>query len=203
MEISSVSASEPTVFEPVLDKDSRSMEEIVAGIAEKAFANLENNPPAEPIQASRVSKNPGVEAVNVVLEFQQHAVVVLQNTEAATKKILTTIDKLLDLSYEINALSKEDKAEFNDKAKAILAALKEQGIDLVNDDGVTMTKEQFLELKSLIGSHVDQSRTKVQQLFTKIQTIIQDIASVNDSGKKLLNDFTQMIRTILHNMRPS
>lgn len=180
------------------------MDEIVSGIAQKAFQNMDLSP-SDPLDPSRVTveTNPSVDATNLVLEFQQRAITLLNRTEKTTKQILGLTDKLLDLSYEINALPKNDKIELGDKAKAILDELREKGINILDENKTSISKEEMLELKSIISAQIDQSRTKVQQIFTKMQSIIQDMMSVNDSGKKIISEFAQFMRTILKNMRPS
>ena len=114
---------------------------------------------------------------------------------------MKAIDDLLDLSSALSALSDKDRHDVTDTMQTILNQLKENGIDLLKGDPEQITKEQLIEVKSIIGSHVDKSRTKVQQIFTKMQNIIQNMMSVNDSGKRFVSEFTQLLRTISKNMR--
>ena len=147
------------------------------------------------------NQNPGLEGVKAALLYERNAIVQLNKTEEETSKHLKAIDDLLDLSSALSALSDKDRHDVTDTMQTILNQLKENGIDLLKGDPEQMTKEQLIEVKSIIGSHVDKSRTKVQQIFTKMQNIIQNMMSVNDSGKRFVSEFTQLLRTISKNMR--
>ena len=146
--------------------------------------------------------HPGLEGIKAALLYERNAVKQLRGTEEETSKHLQAIDQLLDLSADLAALPEKEKHEISDKMQEILKQLKEKGIDLLKGDSKQITKEQLIELKSAIGSHVDKSRTIVQQIFTKMQNIIQNMMSVNDSGKRIISEFTQLLRTISKNMRP-
>jgi hypothetical protein len=145
--------------------------------------------------------NPGLEAVNAALSYERMAILQLQGTEKESSRHLQTIDLLLDLSSAFSALPDREKHEISEEMQSILGKLKENGVDLLKGDPKEITKEQWIEVKSAIGSHIDKSRTKVQQIFTKMQNIIQNMMSVNDSGKRFVSEFTQMIRTIIRNSR--
>ncbi len=185
--------------------DSIPMDQIVSRIAQKAIQGTETVDPSATasLNPSRVEVNPASEATNLVLEFQARAISLLQKAEETTRKILTITEQLIDLSQEISSLSKNDKIEFNEKINEILKDLEAKGIHLLDETKTSLSKEEWLELKSTIGARIDQSRTQVQQMFTKMQTMIQDMMSVNDSGKKIISEFTQFMRSILKNMRPS
>ncbi len=191
---------------PVVSSNSEPMDEIVGRIAHKAMQTTETVDPSttRSLDPKKITTgaNPACEATHLVLEFQQRSIALLRKTEETTRRVLAITDQLIDLSHQISALSKDDKIEFDAKTKAILADLREKGIDLLDEKKTTLSKDEWIELKSTIGARIDQSRTQVQQIFTKIQTMIQDMMSVNDSGKKIISDFTQFMRSILKNMRP-
>lgn len=182
--------------------------EEVAAAANKAGISTAGNRDAaagdvQPSSASSVfEQHPVLEGINAALLYERRGIGQLNETESDSTKQLNIIDSLLDLSTELTTLKDKDKHELSEKMQSILSDLKEKGVDLFKADAKEITKEQLIELKSVIGSHIDKSRTKVQQIFTRMQTIIQNMMSVNDSSKRMINEFIQLLRTITKNMRP-
>ena len=140
--------------------------------------------------------------MRAVLTYERKSIASILGSEGEANANLKLIDSLLDLSGELTTLGDKDKHELSEKMTSILSELKEKGVDLLKSDSKQITKEQLIELKSVIGSHIDKSRTKVQQIFMKMQNTIQNMMSVNDSAKRFLSEFIQLIRTITKNMRP-
>jgi hypothetical protein len=154
------------------------------------------------LDGSDTDPHPALVALKATLLYELQGIKQLKQTENDTKTQLQIIDQLLDLSSELAALKDTDKHELSAKMQLVVDDLKDKGVDLLKGDSKTITKEQLIELKSAIGSRVDKCRTEVQQIFTKMQNIIQNMMSVNDSGKRMISEFVQLLRTITKNMRP-
>ncbi len=110
------------------------------------------------------------------------------------EKIQKDIDLLLDFSAELTA-HKDESKELSEKAKALLAQLKERGIDLWKGEG--LNKEKISELKSLTSGQVDKLRSNLQIIFTtKIQFLIQAIGAIMESLKDIIRNNNKLISTI-------
>lgn len=104
----------------------------------------------------------------------------------------------LEGSAELTAIPDKGSHEISPKLKAIAKELKERGLDLKLEDGVKITKDKALELKSLISSFIDQRRSDLQILFTtKIQVVIQNIGSIMEALKNIVKDNTRLNSTIV------
>lgn len=154
--------------------------------------------PSSPLDPNRfTSLDPGKEAILAGAEFEKRSTNDLKTMENKSNEIIKSIDLLLDLSREAGKLN-ADKPLLNDEMKSILSQLKERGINLLDlPEGKEFDKEQLATLKSALGSHMDKLRTEVQQIFTKMQTVIQNMSSVNDSIKKMITEQADLIRKIL------
>ena len=107
-----------------------------------------------------------------------------------------TIDLLLELSKELSNLNSE-KPVLSNKSKDLLKELKGLDIDLLDiDDTKTFSKEQLQDLKTRLNTQTDVQRTKLQQLFTKIQTEMQNIQTMIDSAKRLIADQDRLMQRI-------
>lgn len=116
---------------------------------------------------------------------------------AGTDETPGTIDLLLDLSKELSSLLSE-KPQLSDRAKELLQELKEKGIDLLDiDEKKEFTKEQLADLKTRIATQTDVQRTKLQQIFTKIQTELQNLSTLIDTAKKTISEQTDLMRKVL------
>jgi len=139
------------------------------------------------------------EALQAALKSEAASIGKLNGMNSEVQKKEQIISTLLDLTKELNTLPKSDKMELSEKTKAILSDLKEKGIDLW-DEKKTLTKQDLTELKSAIGARIDQSKTQINQIFTKIQTTIQLMTSINNIAKETSQLHTRLIRTILQFM---
>lgn len=178
----------------------------VPGFHDKLNPNLITPAPSSADRVTKVASDfgvhPGVYIMDAVLGHETINNSRLQKIESQVSEYMKTTDELLALSKELTSLSKEEKVELSKELKAKLEALKAKGIDLIDTNLKTLTKDQLSEIKETLGSHQTQLRTKVQQAFTKMQNIVQNMMSVNDMGKRFANDLVQFIRTIVRNMRP-
>lgn len=145
--------------------------------------------------------NLALEGLTAAARYEKRMAEQMQSMDQETRNRLDLIDQLLSLSSEITKIGDKDKVEIPAKMKEILADLKEQGIELIENPDKPLTREQIVEMKSLIGGRIDQSRTEVQQSFTRMQTLMQNLSSVNDSAKRFINEIGQLHRTISRNMR--
>ena len=175
----------------------------------QALDTLDHPHSSDRLRADRVSSDPNLalEGVRAASRYESKAVRQLEEADKQTRQRLDLIDKLLDLSTELTKLGDKDKMEIPEKMKEILHDLKERGIellkeiDVIKQDHKTVSKEQVVEMKSLIGGRIDKTRTEVQQFFTRMQQTMQDLSSVNASAKQLINEHGQLNRTISRNMR--
>lgn len=107
-----------------------------------------------------------------------------------------TIDLLLGLSKELSSLNPE-KPELTEKAKKFIEQLKELDIDLIDiNEEKEFTKENLADLRTQISTHSDVQRTKLQQIFSKIQTEIQNLSSIIDTAKKFINEQERLMQRI-------
>ncbi len=141
--------------------------------------------------------DPAKEAVNKCAEIEKDTVGKIKAKEKEANAIIDSIDLLLSLSKELSSLDAE-KPELNDKIKEKIQNLKDKGIDLFDlDKNKELSKENLAGLKAGISSHIDMQRTKIQQIFTKMQTLVQNLASINDTTKKILSEQADLIRKVL------
>lgn len=134
--------------------------------------------------------NLAYEALKLALAKEQITNDKINGHIAEAKKQQDSIKLLLDLTAEINVL--KDGGKLSDKAKEILAKLKEQGIE-VWKGGDELSKEQVSELKSLSSSQTDTLRSNLQILFTtKIQTLIQEIGTIMDVLKEIIRNDSKL-----------
>jgi hypothetical protein len=109
-----------------------------------------------------------------------------------------TIELLLKLSAKVQKLPTDSAPHpVTPEMKEMIGKLKEKGIDIFPDLGEKFTKEQLVAAKSLIGSHIDQLRLKLQDLFTtKISTTIQFLNSMADVMKNVIRNHDRLMGTI-------
>lgn len=168
----------------------------------RALENLDFPHPSDRIRPARISEpNLALEGVNAAALYEKRMAGQLESIDQQTNKRLDLIDQLLSLSSEITNLGDKDKVEIPEKMQQILADLKEQGVELTQNTDKPLTKEQIVEMKSLIGGRIDKLRTEVQQSFNRMQNLMQNLSSVNDSAKRFINEVGQLHRTISRNMR--
>lgn len=141
-----------------------------------------------------LSKDPTLATVQFGMQFERISTEKLAKMEEKSNAIMESINDLLDLSQELASVDGE--STLSEKALAILKKLREKGISLIDEDSV-VTKEQIITLKSNISLRIDKLRTEAQQIFTKIQTLIQYMSSVNDIVKKMIADNADFIRQII------
>jgi hypothetical protein len=144
---------------------------------------------------SRTSNlDPAGEMIKAGIAFEQKATEDLKRMEEKSNEFIESIDILLDLSRELSSLNAENP-KLTQTAKDLVQKLKDRGINLIHlEEGKEIDKEQLSALKTTIGSHIDKSRTQLQQIFTKMQTIVQNMSSVNDSIKKMISEQSDLIR---------
>ena len=185
------------------DRSLTPLEESTQNAALQVLKNGNSSLSSSPLTPERVSSS-AMEAAFAVLnagaEYEKWSTVQLKEMEDSSNAIIDTIELLLDLSREASALDSENPKP-SEKFSSILKNLKERGIQLLNDDGKTLNKEQLSTLKATLGSHIEKAKTKVQQIFTKMQTVVQNMTSVNDTIKKIINDFSDLIRKIIENAK--
>lgn len=101
----------------------------------------------------------------------------LQFHIAEAEKCQGKIKKLLSLSAALTA--HKEGTEMNESTLALLAELKEAGIDLKKSEGKVLSKEELTELKSLTSANIEQLRTDLQGVFvTKIQVLTHQISTI-------------------------
>ena len=186
------------------DRSLTPLEESTQNAALQALKDGNISPSSSPLNPERVSSSSAMDAAFAVLnagsEYEKWSTIQLKEMEDSSNSIIDTIELLLDLSREASALDSENPKP-SEKFSSILKNLKEKGIQLLNDDGKTLNKEQLSTLKSSLGSHIEKAKTKVQQVFSKMQTVVQNMTSVNDTIKKIINDFSDLIRKIIENAK--
>lgn len=128
--------------------------------------------------------------------LEQDCIEKIKVLEDKTNEMIQSIDLLLDLSRETGKLNAE-KPVLNDTIISLVQQLKNRGINLLDiPEGKEIDKEQLAVLKSSLGSHLDKLRTEVQQIFTKMQTFVQNMSSINDTIKKMISEQSDLIRKI-------
>jgi hypothetical protein len=137
--------------------------------------------------------DPTIATVKLGAEFENTSAKKLRHLEAQAEKNMDSVDLLLDLSQELATMG--ESLQLTAKTKDILQKLKNNGISLL-DGTDTVTKEQLIALKSSISLRTDKLRTQVQQIFTKVQTAIQYMSSINDTVKKMISEHTDFMRKI-------
>jgi len=144
-------------------------------------------------------KDPTLATIQLGTRFERLSTAKLENMEAKANQTMESIDHLLDLSQELTSVNDAQPA-LTEKALAALQKLREKGISLI-DERSTVTKEQLITLKSNISLRIDKLRTESQQTFTKIQTMIQYMSSVNDTVKKMISEHSDFMRKIVDRFR--
>jgi len=153
-------------------------------------------------QEKKGEPNPVLESIYAVLAFEKKAMGQLAAQEQTTKKNLDNIDSLIDISTAITAAGDKDSLELSPDSLALLAKLKSQGINLLEDGVTTLNKDQLIKLRLDASARIEKLRMNVQQNFTKIQTIIQFMNSVNDTGKRIVNEDSRSKSTYIKNQVP-
>ncbi len=138
------------------------------------------------------------EAIKAGLAKEKQSNDVLNGYIAQAESHQKIIDLQLEFSAELTALG--DKTDMSPRMKAIVKELKENGVDFKLEETTKITKEKVIELKSLNSSFIDQRRSKLQILFTtKIQVVIQNIASIMEALKNIVKDNTRLQSTTVQN----
>lgn len=162
-----------------------------------------------PDAAAEVKKvafpNLGLAIVEAAIAVEEFKIGQLKGHEREIKGYINTIDQLLALSGRISSLSDKDKAPLQGPLKEAFDALRELGIDLgVPENAKEISKEKLIDIKSsLIQSHIDKSRTKIQTTFTKIQTLIQHMNSIMESAKSINRTREREMQTYTRNQKPN
>lgn len=105
------------------------------------------------------------------------------------------IDLTLDLNAEFTSLG--EGGAMTPRMNELVRELKGLGHDLKIEEGANLSREKILELKSLNSSFTDQTRSKLQILFTtQIQVLIQNNSSIMETLKKIVNDNSRFIEFI-------
>lgn len=140
-------------------------------------------------------------AIMAGLSYEKKAMGQLASHEGKTKQNLENIDTLLDLSSTTTNLGDKESYELSEEMQGLLEKLRSHGINLLKEGTTTISKEQLIQLKSEIGARVDKARTEVQQIFTKIQSIIQFMNSVNDTCKRITSEDSRSKNKMIENQR--
>lgn len=140
-------------------------------------------------------------AIMAGLAYEKKAMGQLASHEGKTKQNLENIDTLLDLSSTTTNLGDKETYELSEEMQGLLAKLRGHGINLLKEGTKTISKEQLIQLKSEIGARVDKARTEVQQIFTKIQSIIQFMNSVNDTCKRITSEDSRSKNKFIENQK--
>ena len=135
------------------------------------------------------------------LAYEKKGMGQLAGQEQKTKASLENIDSLLDLSSALTLAGDKDSIELSPDSLAILDKLRSQGIKLLEKGVTKLNKEDLIRLRSDANAQVDKLRTSVQQNFTKIQTIIQFMNSVNDTSKRIANEDSRSKNKFIENQR--
>jgi hypothetical protein len=123
----------------------------------------------------------------------------LQFHIAEAEKCQGQIKKLLSLSAALSAY--KEGTEMNESTLALLAELKEAGIDLKKSDGKVLSKEELTELKSLTSANIEQLRTDLQGVFvTKIQVLTHQISTIIELLKDTIRNGRKVADTALQAM---
>ncbi len=204
-EVDNLSGSASVELRDPTSRNLNKNEVVTDQVALPILEAIEQPHPTDRLPPERVSGSIGdpqlaMEALKTVLAYEKKGIGQLRSTEEETNLRLKLIDDFLDLSSELTTLKDKEKYELSEKVQTMLKELKEKGCDLLHGDPSKITKEDLLELKSKISAQIDKERTKVQQIFTKMQMIIQNMISVNDIGKRMNNEFSQFLRAIIQNM---
>jgi len=141
-----------------------------------------------------LNRDPTIATIGFGMQFEAITSEKLRKLEDKATGIMQSIDHLLDLSQELASVN-DAAPVLAEKALEIIEKLREQGISLM-DKGATLTKEQLITIKSNISLRIDKLRTEVHQVFTKIQTLIQYMSSINATVKEDIakhDDFTRKV----------
>lgn len=150
---------------------------------------------------TKAEPNLTLEGIFAVIAYEKRGMKQLHATEETSKKSLGNINNLLDISSALSAVGDKDSLELSAESLALLAQLRKEGINLL-DEGVTkLNKEQLIQLRSDAGARIEKLRTEVQQNFTKIQMIIQFMNSINDTGKRMASDEARGKKTMIDNQK--
>ena len=135
--------------------------------------------------------NPAWEAVKLGLGVEDAQNQKIQNAIVKIEQSQKEISLLLDLSKE---LKKYNGKELSETAKKILNELKQNGIDLLQDEKTRFTKDEVKNLESLIGPQIEQRKSGIHIGFTtKIQPLLQNIATIMEILKNILRNQERLI----------
>ncbi len=112
-----------------------------------------------------------------------------------------TIDLLLKLSARLQKLPSDVAShKLSDDVQSLLEKLKAKDLDIFPESNGKITKEQLASSKSLIGSHIDQQRLKLQDIFTtKISMTVQFMNTMVDVMKNVIRGHDRLLSTISRN----
>ncbi len=180
----------PELLPSITQNPISPIEDKVTDIASEAFNTIKN------VSNSLTKINPAQDIVDAGIEFEKFSAKKLAGLESESNNIIESIDLLLDLSREIGVVNAE-KPVLTAPIKKILQDLENRGIKILDlSKGDTITKDQFITLKTVTSTHVDKLRTQLQQIFNKMQTIVQNMSSVNDTVKKMISEQSDLIRKV-------
>lgn len=147
----------------------------------------------------RKDPNIALEAVKAGLAREKLGSDKLRRHSQEIKQHLKNIDSLLDLSAELTALGEKDSHVISEKIEGMISQLRDNGIELWASGEKKITKDKLGEMKSLISSQIDKSRTALQTTITveiqpemnnlnSIMNIIQQMIQADNRFKKHAND---------------
>ncbi len=139
------------------------------------------------------------EFVNLALTFEKAQTNNVSGLEKKSQSILDLIESVQKLSRLLPHEGEEVKNE--QEIRAQLQTLKEKGLSLIEDEKKPLTKASISQIKTMISSYQEQYRTQLQQNFTKMQTIVQNMQSIYDTVKRMIDQSSELYRKILENGR--
>lgn len=152
--------------------------------------------------AERIFPDPAPVGIMAAIHEEEKASILIKKKEKLANEYMHNIDQLLDLSAELSALPESEQVDFNDKIKLILTDLKGSGIDLWKEEKTTgIAREKMIELKSLINTHTDKTRTQQQIVLTKMQSLAQDVMALLEIAKGMLSQDRNSKSSMIRNQR--
>jgi hypothetical protein len=152
--------------------------------------------------ARKTFPDPAREGLMLALSKEESTASALRKKSEEADKLIARIDLMLDLTAELSKNSDQDTIDFSEKAVALLKDLKAQGVDVwKSEETKEIAKERVSELKSLINSQIDKSRTQEQMILTKMQSYAHDLMAILESAKGLVRDDSRGKATFVRNQR--
>ena len=138
--------------------------------------------------------------VTLGLKKEQFNIQKLNRYADEATSIQDTMELLVNLNGEL-PVSEHDVVA-SDKVRKMAQDLKKQNIEILHNDERSIKPERMTEIKSLIGSHTDRLKTKLQQLFTtKIQVMINETNSLLEAMRTIIKYADRLFSTLIGNQR--